>query len=90
MQLDLGPPTNVLSARVPPDSERTASLGLPHILLIIVVLGGHNNTLGDKVSTVEPDTKLANHADVTGTLGERLHEVLGAGARNGSQVVDQV
>ena len=69
--------------------EGAASLGLPPVLLVVVVLGVHDNLLGDEVGGVETDAELANHGDV-GARGERLHEGLGAGPGDGTEVVHEV
>merc|ERR1719420_2032950 len=78
-----------LATVVPLDGEGAASLGLPDVLLVIVVLGGHHDRVGDEVSGVETHSELADHADVS-TSGEGLHEGLGSTPRDGSKVVHQV
>mmetsp|Transcript_28036 Transcript_28036/g.47539 ORF Transcript_28036/g.47539 Transcript_28036/m.47539 type:complete len:303 (-) Transcript_28036:65-973(-) len=70
-------------------SEGTASSGLPHVALILHVLGDDGHPLRNQIGGVKPDTELSNHADVS-TGGQRLHELLSSGARDGTQVVDHV
>jgi len=71
------------------NSERAASLRLPDVLLIIIVLRHDSNLFGNQVCRVESNTELANHGHIS-TGRERLHEGLGAGTSNCAQVVDQV
>lgn len=85
----LGTPAKLLPRGITCDSEGATSLRLPHVLLIIVVLGGHNDPLSNKVGRVETDTKLANHGHVS-TGSQRLHELLCAGPGNGTKVVHKV
>ena len=56
----LGTPAKGLPRGITCDGEGATSLGLPHVLLIIVVLGGHNNSLSNKVGRVKTNTKLTN------------------------------
>lgn len=86
---DLGTAANLLTLGIGGDGEGTTGTGLPHILLIVVVLGDDLNLVGDQVCGVETDTELTDHGDV-GTCGQGLHELLGAGAGNGTQVVDEI
>jgi hypothetical protein len=86
---DLGTPAQLLPGRVPSNSERPTGLGLPHVLLVVIVLGGHNHFLGDEVGGVETDTELTNHGHV-GPSGEGLHELLGPGPGDCTEVVDEV
>ena len=53
----LGTPAEMLPRRITSDGERTTSLGLPHILLIVVVLRADNDPLG-KGDGVEANTEL--------------------------------
>mmetsp|Transcript_11487 Transcript_11487/g.18752 ORF Transcript_11487/g.18752 Transcript_11487/m.18752 type:complete len:430 (+) Transcript_11487:1042-2331(+) len=71
------------------DSERTTGSGLPDVLVIIVVLGGHSDLISNKVGGVETDTELTNHTDIS-TSRKSLHESLGTGLGDGTQVVHQV
>ena len=71
------------------DREGAAGGALPDVRLVVVVLGRDADALGDEVGGVEPDTELADHAEVSAGL-EGLHEVLGAAARDRSEVVDEV
>jgi len=82
-------PAKLLPRGITCDGEGATSLRLPHVLLIIVVLGGHNYPLSDKVGRVETDTELANHGHIS-TSSEGLHELLGPGPGDGPQVVDEV
>jgi hypothetical protein len=53
------------------------------------VLGGDLHSLGNEVRRVETDTELTDHADV-GTRRQGLHERLGTGLGDCSEVVDEV
>lgn len=53
------------------------------------MLGDDRHAVCDKVCGVETDTELSDHGDI-GTCGEGLHELLGARAGNGTEVVDEV
>jgi hypothetical protein len=57
------------------EKEGLIELG-PDVLLVVVVLGGDDDLLGDEVGGVEADAELTDHADV-GTGLQRLHELLG-------------
>ena len=78
-----------LSLGVTGDGEAAASLGLPDVLLVIVVLGEDGDLVGHEVCRVEAHTELADHGDVS-TSRQGLHEGTGARAGDGTQVVDQV
>ena len=71
------------------DGEGTTGLGGPDVGLVVVVLGGDLNLVGDEVGRVETDTELTDHGDV-GAGGEGLHEALGSGLGDGTKVVDEV
>ncbi|KAI6770984.1 hypothetical protein HG531_009839 [Fusarium graminearum] len=86
---DGGTTAKLLAAGVLSDGESTTSAGLPDVLLVIVVLGDDGDTVGNKVGGVETDTELTDHGNV-GTGSEGLHELLGTGAGNRTQVVDKV
>jgi len=88
-QLHLGSSTQRSSLGVGSDGESTTSSRLPNVLLVIVVLGGNLNLLGNEIGRVETNTELTNHADV-GTAAQSLHESLGSGLGDCSQVVNQV
>jgi len=60
-----------------PDCEGSSSGGLPNVLLVIVVLGGHDHLVCDEVGGVEADTKLTDHGNIS-SRRESLHEGLGA------------
>ena len=65
---------------------------LPDMLVIIVVLGGHNDTVGNKESGVESHTKLSDqvvHVLVL-VLSSLLQELAGARFGDGSQVLGEV
>mmetsp|Transcript_11498 Transcript_11498/g.32255 ORF Transcript_11498/g.32255 Transcript_11498/m.32255 type:complete len:727 (+) Transcript_11498:2001-4181(+) len=89
VQNHLGPATQLLALRIPGNGEGATGLGLPDVLLVVVVLGDHRHLVGHQICGVETNSELADHRDV-GASGEGLHEVLRAGAGDGSQVVDQV
>ena len=42
----LGTPAELLPRRITSDGERTTSLGLPHVLLVVVVLRADDDPLG--------------------------------------------
>ena len=71
------------------DGEGSAGLGAPGVGLVVVVLGGNLDLVGDEVGRVETDAELADHGDV-GSGGEGLHEGLGSGLGDGTEVVDEV
>ena len=48
VQVDLCAPDEVLAAGVPPDGEVLAGLTLPDVLVVIAVVGGDDNAVGDK------------------------------------------
>jgi hypothetical protein len=82
-------PAKLLPRGITCDSEGATGLRLPYILLIIVVLGGHDNPLSNKVCRVETDTKLTNHGHI-GTSSQCLHELFCARSCNGTKVVHKV
>jgi len=53
----LGTPAELLPRRITSDGERTTSLGLPHVLLVVVVLRADDDPLG-KGDGVEANTEL--------------------------------
>merc|ERR1719333_1592566 len=69
-------------------SERTSSSGLPDVLLIIIVLADNSYLVTDKVGTVEANTELTNHGDITSS-SHGLHESLRATLGNCSEIVDK-
>ena len=71
------------------DCERASSCRLPNVLLVIIVLGDDCHLVSHQVGRVETHTKLTNHGDVGSSL-QSLHESLGAGLCDCTQVVDQV
>mmetsp|Transcript_30206 Transcript_30206/g.85326 ORF Transcript_30206/g.85326 Transcript_30206/m.85326 type:complete len:434 (+) Transcript_30206:932-2233(+) len=89
VQDNLGATPQRLALGVAGHGEAAASLALPNVLLVVVVLGGHDHLVGHQVGAVETDAELPNHADV-GAGGQGLHEGLGPGPRNGAKVVHQV
>ncbi len=86
---DLGAAGDLLAVGVRDDSEGTTGAGLPDVLLIIVVLGDDGDLVGNKVGGIETDTELTDHGDV-GTSGKSLHELLGTGASDGTEVVYKI
>lgn len=88
-QLHFGTTAQRLALGVGSNGEGTSGSRLPDVLLIVVVLGGNLDLLGDQVGRVETNTELSNHADI-GTTAQSLHESLGSGLGDCSQVVDQV
>ena len=79
----------LLALSVSSDAESTTSAGLPDVLLVIVVLGDDSDLVGNEVGRVETDTELTNHGNIS-TGGESLHELLGTGTGDCSEVVDKV
>ena len=88
-QLHLGTSTQRSSLGIGSDGESTTGSRLPNVLLVVVVLGGNLDLLGDEVGRVETNTELTDHANV-GTAAQSLHESLGSGLGDRSQVVNQV
>jgi hypothetical protein len=86
---DLGTTTELLTLGVLGEGEGSTSGGLPNVLLVIVVLGNDGDSVGNKVGGVETDTELTNHGDIS-TSGESLHELLGTGTSDRTEVVDEV
>merc|ERR1719487_842816 len=86
---DLGAAPERLAVGVLPHGERAAGRRLPDVLLVVVVLGGDNNAVGNEVRRVETDAELANHVDVGAGL-HGLHERLGARLRNRAEVGDHL
>jgi len=69
------------------DGERSAGRRLPNILLVIVMLRNHLDTLCDEIRRVKANTGLTNHRDVrTGARGLRealaSHRVVNGGHRS--------
>ena len=71
------------------DGEGTSGTGAPLVLLVIVVLGDHFDFLGDEIGGIETDTELSDHRDVS-SRRESLHESLGSGLGDGSEMIDQI
>lgn len=65
------------------------TLGAARALTIIVRLCVDLDLVGNQVCRVETNTELTNHGDI-GTSGQRLHELLGTRAGNGTKVVDEI
>jgi len=85
---DLGTTGKLLTV-VGDHCKSAASVGLPLVLLVIVVLRDDNDLLSDQVGRVETHTELANHTDVSAGR-DGLHEGASAGLGNRTQVVDQI
>ena len=86
---DLGAAAERLGLGVLLDGERAAGRGLPDVLLVVVVLGGHDDAVSHQVRRVETDAELANHVDVGAGL-HGLHEGLGARLRDRAKVGDHL
>lgn len=86
---DGGTAAELLALGVGGDGEGATGAGLPDVLLVIVVLGDDADLVGDEVGRVETDTELTDHRNISAS-GEGLHELLGAGAGNGTKVVDEI
>ncbi|GBE59228.1 hypothetical protein BOVATA_007210 [Babesia ovata] len=67
--------------------EVAAGAGFPHVLVVVVVLRHNSDLVGNQVGRVETDTELTDHRHV-GTGLDGLHEGLGTGLGDGTQVVD--
>jgi ribosomal protein S15P/S13E len=87
--LNLGTALKGFAGCVLANGERTASSGFPNVLVIIVVFRSYDDAIADQVSRVETDTELTDHADVSTRL-QSLHEVLGTGASDGTEIVHEV
>merc|ERR1712144_35984 len=85
---DLGA-TGEVGSRVGHDGEGATSGGLPDVLLVVVVLGVHGHLIGDKEGGVETYTELPNHGHISTSL-DSLHECLGAGLGDGTEVVHHI
>jgi len=70
------------------DSERVTSLRGPAVLGVLVVLGVHDNSVGNEIGGVETHTELTNHGQV-GASVDGLNETLGTGLGDGTEVVDE-
>mmetsp|Transcript_40565 Transcript_40565/g.79943 ORF Transcript_40565/g.79943 Transcript_40565/m.79943 type:complete len:755 (+) Transcript_40565:170-2434(+) len=86
---DSGATAERLRALVLCDGEGATGRGLPDVLLVIVVLGDDSHLVSNEVGGVETHTELSDHADVTTGL-DGLHEGLGSGPGDGTEVVDQI
>mmetsp|Transcript_24215 Transcript_24215/g.78143 ORF Transcript_24215/g.78143 Transcript_24215/m.78143 type:complete len:287 (-) Transcript_24215:9-869(-) len=86
---DLGAAAERLALGILAHSEGAARGGLPDVLLVIVVLRGDDDAVGDEVRRVEADAELADHVDV-GARRHGLHESLGARLGNGAEVGDHL
>jgi len=87
--LDLGTTVKGFTIDVFADGEGTTSGGFPDVLVVIVVFGSYDYTVTDQVRGVETDTELTDHADVSTGL-KSLHEVLGTGTSDGTEVVYEI
>jgi hypothetical protein len=85
----LGTAAKGLTLSVLSESEGTTGAGLPDVLLVIVVLGDDGDLVGDEVCRVETDTELTDHGNI-GTSSQSLHELLGTGTGNCTEVVDEI
>ena len=63
------------AVRKPGDGERAASLALPDVLLVIIMLRNHRDAVCYEVGAVEAHAKLPNHGDVCAGA-QSLHERL--------------
>jgi len=85
---DLGTTGDILLV-VDDDAERATGIGDPFVLDVIVMLRDDGDLLGNKVSGVESDTELTDHANIS-TSGDGFHEGTGARLGDGTKVVDEV
>lgn len=87
---DVGTAGDTLVLGVLSHGERATSGGRPNPLLVVVVgLGVDLDAVSNKVSGVEADTELTNHRDISTSL-ESLHEGLGAGLGDGTEVGHEI
>lgn len=75
MELSKDSTSEQLTICIASDGERSSSLRLPDVLLVVVVLRDNSHLLSDKVGRVEAHTKLPNHGNI-GSCLECLHESL--------------
>mmetsp|Transcript_478 Transcript_478/g.1109 ORF Transcript_478/g.1109 Transcript_478/m.1109 type:complete len:214 (+) Transcript_478:3749-4390(+) len=71
------------------NGERSSGFGDPCVDFVVIVLGDDLDLVGNQIGRVETDTELSNHGNI-GSGGKGLHETLGSGLGNGSEVVDKV
>jgi len=72
------------------NGELTTSAGFPNVLVIIVVLAVDGHMISNQVAGVETDTKLTDHGNISSTLLELLHELLGTRASDCTEAVDEI
>jgi hypothetical protein len=103
-ELHGGTSTETGTLSVLSDGEGSTGSRLPDVLLVVVVLGGDLDLLGNEVGRVETNTELTcisaeapcpvlgeltNHGDIS-TGRESLHECLGTGLCDRTEVVDEI
>ncbi len=81
--------TSRLHTSISSDGERTSSLRLPDILLIVIVFGSDHNFVSNQVCRVKSHSKLSNHADIRSSR-ECLHEWFSSWSCNCSKIVHQI
>ncbi len=59
------------------------------MLLVVIVLGVHDNFISNKVGRVEAYTKLTDHGNIRSRL-ESLHKSLRSRLGDGSQIVNKI
>ncbi|MNE61448.1 hypothetical protein D3C80_1566630 [compost metagenome] len=89
VQSDLGTSAQSFAFSVFSDGECTTCAGFPDILLIIIVLGGNDNLVGNQVCRVETNTELTNQGHISTSL-QSLHKVLCSRSSNSTQIVNQI
>ena len=53
------------------------------------MFGDKGHFLSHQIGWIKPDTKLANHGDISASL-QSLHECFGPGLGDGAQVINQI
>ncbi|CAH2051207.1 unnamed protein product [Thlaspi arvense] len=69
-------PAKTLTRVVSRHGERSTGLRLPHVLLIVVVLGGDNNLISNQISLGHPDTTVDDGQGVVTLVGDDMNEKL--------------
>mmetsp|Transcript_26488 Transcript_26488/g.41502 ORF Transcript_26488/g.41502 Transcript_26488/m.41502 type:complete len:332 (-) Transcript_26488:197-1192(-) len=86
---DLGTAAKGIATGILGDCEGSISLGDPHHLVVVVVLGDNGHGISNKVNGVETNTELSDEVHVT-LLGHLLKEAGGSRLGDSSQVVPEV
>merc|ERR1719272_2387689 len=91
VEADLGTTAELLVLPLVLHDRVRRGVRLPDVLVVVVVLRGHDDSVGDEEGRVETDTELADEVGrVGGASGHCSEEVAGAGLGDGTEVPDQV